>query len=135
MQKKRSVGVVVLGVVLSLCTLPACLMTFVALISSSYPVTILNGIIDIVMRILFTASPLLFLLSTIGILALQSWARVLVLVMSLGILLLSIYGTVDAYIASAIDLFSIIMSLFILIVCLSVIFFLTRPKVKEQFNP
>ena len=97
--------------------------------------TILNGIIDIVMRILFTASPLLFLLSTIGILALQSWARVLVLVMSLGILLLSIYGTVDAYIASAIDLFSIIMSLFILIVCLSVIFFLTRPKVKEQFNP
>ena len=131
-ERKRPIGILVLGSFFCFCSVFSFFLVFIALISGP-PAnsTFLN---DTLPRIIFIISPILFISSTVGIFRLKAKSRILTLVLSVGIILFSIYGALDAFMASALDQFSIILFFIILTVFSSIIFYLTRPKVKEIFR-
>ena len=134
MEKKRSKGVTALAIFLSLYILPACVIGFYAGITGLSGNSPYNNLSFKAGRLLYMLSPLIFLISAIGIFMLKAWGRILTLVLSVGILLFSVYGVFDAFKALALNQFSIILFFIILVTFSSAIYYLTRPKVKEQFR-
>jgi len=137
MEKKRSRGVIILGVCLLICVIPGLAAAFIGAISGSVPGSIL---LDIAMRIPVILSPIIFLLTGIGVLMLKNWARLLVLFLSpilsyvaigFGSILVEVFlptSKLSAKVISAI----IIPGMIIMFLC--ILYYLTRPKVKEQFK-
>jgi len=142
MEKKRSVGVTLLGIIFILLGLPSLLIALLAGISGYYGKG-LKLLIDIFMRIIFIGTPGALIFSGIGLLSLKKWGRICAIITAIAIsLVLCGYGIAGFIVkSSSIDKsciswdisftrFCFFSALFFLLV----IFYLTRPKVKEQFK-
>lgn len=126
MQKKRSIGVTILGVVHL--TIFSC-----ALIRFIQPTA--DDFIEMLFRALIIISP--FIIASIGVLMLKNWARLMYIwLFSIAILIIFFtigicgmggeYNPIGMYICFAIFWGTILFFV-------STIYFFTRPKVKQQF--
>jgi hypothetical protein len=129
MEKKRSKGIVILGTFLLVCLLPALMAAFIAAISGPGPSERIHGPSQI--RLVFILSPVAFLLAGIGVLALKNWARVFTIIVC-SVMTLLIIGLL--FLSTSVDLLPLIFFLAIVIIFTSIIYYLTRPKVKRQFT-
>jgi len=133
MEKKRSVGINILGIFFLLCTVPGCGVTIIAAMSSGSP--------DLHIRLPLIIAPIVFLASGIGIVLLKKWARILAIIISSAVSLtmffvayqsLAILSSHPEWTASNVS-FAISLLLGGLLF-ISIIYYLTRPTVKEQFR-
>ncbi len=126
-KKEKSDGIIILGVFRLLCSIPALLIAGLAAISSGGP--------DIHIRLPLILSPACFLISARGVLMLKNWARfftiIICSIMSLVMFLLAVPSLKERPFE---NLLFLIFSLTSGAVFASIIFYLTRPKVKEQFR-
>jgi len=135
MEKKRSKGITILGICLLLCAVPALFAALIGMVSQSYAKGVTEVVIDIIMRILFISSPLTFISAGVGMLNLKNWARIMVMFIFPipSFIAISISGSFLNVIMPP-DIVSLMTLLGTAVMSLAIIFYLTRPKVKEQFK-
>lgn len=135
MEKKRSVGVTRLGICLLLCVIPGCFAATIGAISGSQAKGTLEVAVEIIMRILFISSPFLFLITGIGLLKLKNWARILTLFLSPALAYVGVgfTGIILTFLIPD-KIWTFIFSITVIVTFLSIIYYLTRPEVKEQFR-
>jgi hypothetical protein len=135
MENERCKGIKILAVYILLCTVPALFASFIGGISGSYPKGATEGAVDIIMRILFISSPVLFITAGIGLLKLKNWARLMTMFLSpaLSFIAIGIFALfLDVLISPKIA--SLIIPYGVGVMAIGIIVYLTRPKVKEQFK-
>ncbi len=129
MEKKRSIGVIILSIFLLLCVIPGLIAAFIGGISHSNAESPAEIALDIIMRILFITSPVVFLVTAIGLLELKNWARILTMILFPVLIYITSFGVCILFDVPPILILVICGIFFVLI-----IYYLTRPKVKEQFK-
>jgi len=141
MEKKKSIGITLTGVVflaLDILITPVCMLMLMGLQAASSK----NALMFLLVYIIITGIPIISLFSGIGLLLLKKWSRICAIVTATAMsLVFSGYG-ISALLdkkANAMNtfLFKFIFYSVCSIGALSfalIIFYLTRPKVKEQFN-
>lgn len=148
MEKKRSIGVMVFGVILLIVSSYAIITgiflckklisnyyvldieTFTDLLVSAFIVSIE----DIVYSFILLLFAILCVFLGIGILRLTNRARILFLTIATGFLVFCIYAT---FISPSLIIFNTVLLIpfYILpVLCITGLIFLTRPKIKEQFK-
>jgi len=135
MEKKRSTGITILGVYLLLCAVPALFAAIIGGISGSQAKSPPQILLDIIMRILFISSPVLFGMAGVGLLNLKNWARLMTIFLSpiLSFIAVGISGIfLDAIIPPNVVFKAIVLGTAVM--CISIIYYLMRPQVKEQFR-
>ena len=135
MDKKRSIGVTGLSVYLLLCAVPALFAAIIGGISGSQAKGALAVALDIIMRIFFISSPVLFIMAGMGLSKLKNWARLMTMFLSplLSFIAIGISGIFLDMIMPP-KIVSLTIPVGTVIMSIGIIFYLTRPKVKEQFN-
>ena len=137
MEKKRSTGVTILAIFHFLCVIPAFIFALFLGGFSNNPYG--HGpTAGLPVRIFLMVNPLYFLISGIGILALKKWARVLAAIMSPieSVMLLLMIINVVVLAKGGVFIIVQIIELYLppAILFGSICYYLTRPKVKEQFK-
>ena len=131
-EKKRSVGVPVIGIVLMLLGVFS-LVEFVKIFSFLRWMNLSN-----LLRILSQHSSAFFTVTGIGILFKQNWARKLTLILSIYFVLFTVYENVINFSHWFPKAFSMpdfwIHGVLFTFVCIASIIYLTRPKVKRAFG-
>lgn len=149
MEKKRPIGIIFLGIIFLILSIPGAALGFIAVVSGSNIKGLGDILLEIFMRLLFIATPIALFLSGAGLLCSDKWARRCAIITATVLtLLLWGYG-IEAlihqmsFISSNISdtvaniSFVIVFSRFCFISALFfvlVVFYLTRPEVKEYFK-
>ena len=132
MEKKRSVGVTVCGIILLVLSVPSLFLALIAMISHYYGEGLKDLSIDIGMQILFIGTPIALFCSGKGLLDLKKWGRTCAIItatiLSLGLLGFGIMLLIDK------DIFFSSINFFAALFFIFLIYYFTRPKVKEQFR-
>ena len=129
MEKKRSKGIIILGVYLLLCTIPAVFAAIIGGMSVSRVGSPPEVALDIILHILFITSPIAFLVAAVGLLELKNWARILTMILSPILMYITCFGVCILF-----NLPPILMLVTFAILFVIIIYYLTRPKIKEQFK-
>lgn len=119
MEKKRSVGVIIFGLLFIICTLPNILIRFIRLGSISLP---------------YLITPLISVVTGIGILLLKEWGRKLALISAIVVVVVS---SAMFFINPEIifkNTHNLLINIYLLTYFGLVWYFFTRYKVKEQFK-
>ncbi|MFC1808470.1 hypothetical protein ACFL0T_08935 [Candidatus Omnitrophota bacterium] len=134
MEKKRSIGVTVLSFYLLLCAIPALFAAFIGGISGSHAQGVVEVALDRIMRILFISSPVLFVMAGIGLSKLKNWARLMTMFLSpiLSFIAIGMSGIFLDVIMPP-KIVSLMIPVGTVIMSIGIIFYLTRPNVKQQF--
>jgi len=132
MEKKRSVGVTVCGNIFLLLCIPGLFLALIAVMCHYYGEGLKDLLIDRAMRILYIGIPIMLFYSGLGLLDLKKQGRLCAIItatiLSLGLLVISIMLLMNKNIFfSSINFIAALFFIFI-------IYFLTRPKVREQFK-
>ncbi len=149
MENKKPIGIILLAIIFLILSIPGAVLGLIAVVSGSNIKGLGDILLEIFMRILFVATPLALFLSGVGLLCFEKWARRCAIItaaaMTLGLWGYGIDGLIyqvspalpnisdTASNVSFVILFSrfcFIGALFFVIV----VFYLTRPKVKEYFK-
>lgn len=136
MEKKKSVGVTILATCILFSIIPGLIAAFIGAISDpGHPKNVFWVALDVIMRILFISSPVMFLVTGIGLLRLKNWARLTTIFYS-PVLSYIVVGFAPMHFIKYIpsNIWPIIFSVGLIMSILFILFFLTRPKVKEQFK-
>lgn len=141
MDKKRSIGVTIFGIIVTLfggLPIVGLLILFLVSIGKDDIVKILTLKNDSISQTLFLfLAYLFFLISGIGILKLKNWARVILITLISINFIASLIGLCFSIIKALkgnINLFYIISAFISLLIFVFVVYFFTRPKVKGQFK-
>jgi len=137
MEKKRSVGVTVFGIIMIIVGILGILSSLVGgsmicSIAGVKPHAIFLGV-----GFLFTTIGIMYLIGGFGVLSLKPWARNLTLLLSSFnsiLIILMLLGTVKVIVKDPIAILYCIPQILLLFLLIGIIYFFTRPKVKEQFK-
>jgi len=137
MEKKRSVGVTIFGIIVIIVSIFEILSGFVGgtmicLVAGVKPHAIFIGVM-----FLFTMIGIMYLIGGFGILSLKYWARNLILLVSFFksiLIILSLFLGIKVVIKEPAAALYFIPQIIVLFLLISILYFLTRPKVKEQFK-
>lgn len=129
MEKKRPKGIIIIGSYLLLCTIPAVVAAIIGGISSSEVKTTPEIALDVIMHILFITSPVALLVIAIGLLRLRNWARILTMIFFPIVMYITCFGVYIIFGLPPIPTLVISVAIFVF-----VIYYLTRPIVKEYFK-
>lgn len=149
MEKKRSAGVIFLAIIFLILSMPGAAVAFIAFVSGSNIKGLWDLLLEIFMRILFIVTPLALFMSSLGMLCFEKWGRLCAVIAATAIVLIlwgyginglryqiSLMSSNMSDTAANIS-FVILFSRFCFISALFfilVVFYLTRPKVKEYFT-
>ena len=130
-KRKRPFGVTVCGLWFLLGCFPALIAVVLAGISGPPDTRFLDAVI----RLMAISSPLIFLLTAVGLFMLKTWGRWMAMICSplLAFISLGILGILWGAIFPP-DVVSMIIKLGPILLSAVIIFYLFRPKVKEQFK-
>lgn len=127
MEQQKSTGIKNLGSFLTVCSTLGIFAGFLIAMSGGE-----LSFINTFMRGFFILTPLSYLIGSIGLRRLKNWARLLTIINAL--ILSVVYSVVVFSGLHGVEVFPLVFWLIITIPSCLVIYYLTRPQIKEQFK-
>jgi len=133
MAEQKAKGIKILGSFLLVCSILGIPMGII-MATSSRGKSPLNIFVEVFMRLFFLFFPLSYLISSFGLLRLKNRGRLLTIINASVVSVVTLCLLLFCWDENKGSISSIVIALFIIVPSCSIIYFLTRPKVKEQFK-
>lgn len=135
MENKRPAGIIVLAILFLILAIPGLGLAFIAFVSGSNIKGPWDLLVDIFMRILFIATPIVLIVSAGGLLCLDRWSRPCAIITAIVLSIVwFIYGIQGLLYDPKANMFFSSFCFTVVLLFIISIFYLTRPKVKDQFR-